>query len=1059
MSIIAAELIARVSAAGADATAAQLAGVGNSADAARARFAGLAAMGAGVLVVGLAAAGVASVKMAADFEQGVNRLRTGAGDAQDSFATLSKGILGVSVATGVMTGPLTQAMYLILSSGQRGAQAFDTLAVAARGAVIEQAKVADVANVLSGIMTNYGTHVFGATQYMNGLIFAVAHGKISLQDLSVAMGPLDPIAKHLGVSMADVAAAMTTQTNAMIPAARAATGLRFMMSALENPTHKAKVAMADLGLDSVKVAQEMTRSLPGALEMIVKAALKVGPEGSVPFNRAVGDMVGGIRGLSAFMGLTGTHMKDFVANSAGITAAMRNGTGGVQGWSTAQSNLNVKMDQAKAAGERFMIILGEKLLPVLGNIVTAVTPLISKFTDFIGALNAGSPMLAVLGGILAGLAVVILVAVVPAVIAFGASLLAAEVMGAPLIAIVLGVMAVVALLILAFQHWGQIMDWITGKTEQMRIAHEQKMVQMKIAADQQTVAMAQKVIDNLEKEKQGILKKLAETHSQSEKNVLQHQLRMVNIQINAQQTRQGIAENDKVKQLAKQKELHDQMLEAQKWFGARFLDMTIVWTGNVFSAIGTWTHNVLSAIGPWFGSIFSAIGSKAHEILGDIGSFIGGVFSAIGTFVRDRLTWIKNTVGDIFSAIGTKIHDALLGIANFVYQKIQDIENFFKSIPGKIQAALATLGGILVAPFLWLYNHNYYVHDFVEGAKLAFTLLKQLVGQIFSAIGTTIQNFLTWLKNSVGAAFDWVGTHVRAILTGTKNDVGAIFSAIGTFIHDRLVWIQNTVGAIFSAIGTFVNDKLTWIKNVVGNIFSAIGTWIHDKLTGAKNDAGNIFSQMGSVVSGKLNDLKNAVGNIFSTIGTLMHQKLVDAWNGLVSFASGWPSQAYQWGVAFVQGLVNGIGSMIGAVRDKVGQLAGALGKFLGFHASEFGVPDEGPAHEADKWIPALITGMTNQLVGGQSKMKTALNGLISPLATSAQATLHLQATGSLGSLGGNLSTPGLSASYALRSASGGQTIVINVAPPDVALDGQRLTRAQMPYIVNAIRANAPARF
>src|SRR5260370_39056222 len=100
---------------------------------------------------------------------------------------------------------------------------------------------------------------------MNGLIYAVAHGKITRQDLAVAMGPIDPIAQHLGISMADVAAAMTTQTNAMIPAARAATGLRFMMSALENPTKKANTAMKELGLDSVAVAQEMTRRLPGTL--------------------------------------------------------------------------------------------------------------------------------------------------------------------------------------------------------------------------------------------------------------------------------------------------------------------------------------------------------------------------------------------------------------------------------------------------------------------------------------------------------------------------------------------------------------------------------------------------------------------------------------------------------------------------------------------------------------------------------------------------------------------------------------------------------------------------
>src|SRR5260221_8149583 len=254
------------------------------------------------------AIGIKAVKAAADFQQGLNRLVTGAGDVTDNMNLMGQAILGISVATGVAATDLNKAMYLIISAHQRGAQAIQTLSDASKGAVIEMANVADVANVLSGVMTNYGTKVFNSTQFMNGLIVAVQQGKITLQDLAVAMGPIDPIAKDLGISFNDMAAAMTTQTNAMISAARAATGLRFMMMALENPTKKANAAMAALGLSSVAVGDEMKKSLPGALQMIYDAAKRAGPEGSVPFNRAIGDMVGGIRGLSAFLALTGTHI-------------------------------------------------------------------------------------------------------------------------------------------------------------------------------------------------------------------------------------------------------------------------------------------------------------------------------------------------------------------------------------------------------------------------------------------------------------------------------------------------------------------------------------------------------------------------------------------------------------------------------------------------------------------------------------------------------------------------------------------------------------------------------
>src|SRR6266581_5649891 len=258
-------------------------------------MAGVGAAIAGVAVV----MGVMAVKAAADFQQGLKRLVTGAGDTTDNMQKMGQAIRAISTDTGVVTDQLLPAMYQIISAGQRGAAAEDTLAVAARGAVAEQATVVDVAKALTTAMTDYGTAQFNATQFMNGYTRAVQLGKITLEELSNSMGPLLPLAKNLGISFADVAAAMSTMTNAGIPAQRAATSLRFMFQSLENPTKKAADAMKLWGLNSIALANEMKKSLPGALQMVYNAAKRAGPEGSVPFNRAVSDMIGGQRSLQS----------------------------------------------------------------------------------------------------------------------------------------------------------------------------------------------------------------------------------------------------------------------------------------------------------------------------------------------------------------------------------------------------------------------------------------------------------------------------------------------------------------------------------------------------------------------------------------------------------------------------------------------------------------------------------------------------------------------------------------------------------------------------------------
>src|SRR6266700_1628717 len=165
----------------------------------------IAIFGLIAVAVGIAI-GVMAVKAAGDFQQGLNRLVTGAGDVTDNMTLMGQAILGVSIKTDVAADNLNTAMYHILSVGQRGAQALDTLAAASEGAQIEMAKVADVANILVILQTNFGIHTYTATQYMNGLIVAVAHGNITLENLSTAMAPILPLAHQLGISFMDVAA-------------------------------------------------------------------------------------------------------------------------------------------------------------------------------------------------------------------------------------------------------------------------------------------------------------------------------------------------------------------------------------------------------------------------------------------------------------------------------------------------------------------------------------------------------------------------------------------------------------------------------------------------------------------------------------------------------------------------------------------------------------------------------------------------------------------------------------------------------------------------------------
>jgi phage-related protein len=115
------------------------------------------------------------------------------------------------------------------------------------------------------------------------------------------------------------------------------------------------------------------------------------------------------------------------------------------------------------------------------------------------------------------------------------------------------------------------------------------------------------------------------------------------------------------------------------------------------------------------------------------------------------------------------------------------------------------------------------------------------------------------------------------------------------------------------------------------------------------------------------------------------------------------PNKAIQWGKDMIQGLINGIKSMIGSVGKAASSVADAISNFL-----HFTKPDEGPLREYETWMPDFIKGlaksmekssyiledatldlandMSNSILGNTSK---ALRGLKSGISTSLNPTIN----------------------------------------------------------------------
>jgi TP901 family phage tail tape measure protein len=339
-----------------------------------------------------------SVHMAADFQEKMTLLVTGAGESKDQVKGVADGILNMAPKVQTSTSQLADGMYMIESAGFHGAQGLSVLQSAAEGAKTGNADLGTTADALTTVMKDYHIPTAQAADVTSQLVATVASGKTHMQDLAGSMASILPFSSGLGVSLKDTLGAMATMTGNGIQADQAATYLKFSMMALANETPKGATALKDVGLSSITVANDLkSKGLSGTLAVITDAIGKKFPAGSAQYNAAMSDIVGGTRGMAAALSLTGGNAKTYTDNIKKIGGTTAEADGSVKGFSETSQDLNNKLAGIGATFEALGIRLGTALIPMLTDATTNFMNMFNYLSTHQSVLIA---LAVVVGGVL-----------------------------------------------------------------------------------------------------------------------------------------------------------------------------------------------------------------------------------------------------------------------------------------------------------------------------------------------------------------------------------------------------------------------------------------------------------------------------------------------------------------------------------------------------------------------------------------------------------------------------------------------------------------------------------
>lgn len=291
-------------------------------------------------------------------------------------------------------------------------------------------------------------------------------------------------------------------------------------------------------------------------------------------------------------------------------------------------------------------------------------------------------------------------------------------------------------------------------------------------------------------------------------------------------------------------------------------------------------------------------------------------------------------IGKIITAVGT-----IMTIVPKVVGVIKAVKTAFLALNATMLAnpivlIIAAIAA-LVAAFIYLWNN---CDEFRQFWIDLWESIKQIAVAVWEALKEFFVAAWEFIKTTAETVWNALAGFFTGLWEGIKNTFTTVVNAISNFLSTMWNTIKSVAETIWNAIKNVITTVVNGIENTITTVWNGIKNTVTTVVNAIKTAVSTAFSAM-------WNGIKNTISGIYNTIK--------NGFTNAVNFIKNLASSAFSWGADIINGIVNGIKSCIGKVKDAVCSVADTIKSFL-----HFSVPDEGPLTEYESWMPDFMSGL-----------------------------------------------------------------------------------------------------
>lgn len=349
---------------------------------------------AAVMGGALLGASALNLKMAGDFEQGMNNVSTLIDTNTENLDEMSKKVLEIGKKSPKSLSDLTDGLYAIRSAGISAADQFNVLKGSEKLAVAGLSTTAEAVDIATSAINAFNLKGQEQNKIYDMFFKVVKYGKTNVSEFAQGFGSVAGVVSSAGIKLDEYSASVAAMTTSGVKAANAHTQLKAAVAGLSRGSKDQVKIFNKLGAKSFGDLIKKSGGMVNAFNRINKA---VGGNQS----KLIG-LVGSVEGYNAILSLTGAQNKTYIQ----ALNEMRYGVNALdEGYQKQMSGLNNQLNSMKNQVQALAIRFGNGLLPVFknvadiaGNLSNAFDKMPDGLVNFISIATAGTGALLLFGG-------------------------------------------------------------------------------------------------------------------------------------------------------------------------------------------------------------------------------------------------------------------------------------------------------------------------------------------------------------------------------------------------------------------------------------------------------------------------------------------------------------------------------------------------------------------------------------------------------------------------------------------------------------------------------------